>query len=311
MYDVIIVGGGPGGMSALLWCQRLGLKSILLERKTNLGGQLFKINNPVIDYLGIPATNGRDLHQHFVKHLSAMNGQYACGVEVQDFFLMQRRLLTNKGEYRARSIILALGSQDRKLCVPGEAEMITREEVYSASRDKQLFRGEAVAVIGGGDRALEGALLLADHGANVTLIHHSEHFRARGEYLHPASKHPMIRILSNSVVKEIIGSDRVTGVLVETGRLKQTIPVKAVFVRIGIEPSSETLNGQVEMYEDGYVQTNWSGETSITNVFAVGDLCTRPLFSCIAYSAAQGMVAAKTISQRIGTAAKSMLNDDV
>lgn len=301
MYDVIIVGGGPGGMSALLWCHRLGLDALLLEHDPNLGGQLFKINNPVIDYLGVPTENGKELQQQFVQHLDAMNCHYECGVDVQDFILRERRLFSNKGEYQARSIILALGSQERRLRIPGEAEMIARGEVYSASRDKQMFRGEAVAVVGGGDRAFEGALLLAEHGANVTLIHRSEHFRARQEYLLPAYQHPRIQILSNTVVREITGSDRVTGVLLDKDGLQQTIPAKAVFVRIGVEPGSESLKGQVNIDEAGYVQTDAFGETSLPDVFAVGDLCSQPLFSCIACSAAQGVIAAKTISQRIVT----------
>ncbi|WP_018130728.1 NAD(P)/FAD-dependent oxidoreductase [Effusibacillus pohliae] len=301
MYDVVIVGGGPGGMSALVWCHRLGLKAILLERDEQLGGQLLRVNNPIIDYLGLPAANGKELQQRFASHVNELGCPYRCGVEATGFYLQEKRILTNQGEYRGRALILGLGSHDRPLGVPGEAEMIARNEVYSASRDKERFRDKRVAVIGGGDRAAEGALLLAEHGAHVTLVHRSKRFRARKEFMALVRNHPRIRILTDSVVKQIVGGDRVAGIVVETEGTQQTIPVEAVFVRIGVEPNSRPLAGQIRTDADGYVLVDACSETSVRNVFAVGDLCTRPLFSSVAASVAQGMLAAKTISQRIET----------
>ncbi|GAX89886.1 NAD(P)/FAD-dependent oxidoreductase [Effusibacillus lacus] len=301
MYDVAIVGGGPGGLSALVWCHRLGLKTILLERNGELGGQLFRVNNPIIDYLGIPAANGRELQERFVAHVKGLDCPYECGIEVREFDLQGKVLRTNKGEYRAKALILALGSHDRKLGVPGEAEMIDRKEVYSASRDKHRFQGKNVAVVGGGDRAVEGALLLAEHGAKVMLIHRSGKFRARKEYVQPVLTHPGVQVLTHSLVKEIVGQEHVQGIVVETNGSLTTIPVEAVFVRIGVEPDSNGLRGQLKMDRDGYVTVDEFGETSVRNVFAVGDLRTRPLFSSVAGSVAQGMIAAKTISYRIET----------
>lgn len=299
MYDVVIVGGGPGGLSALVWCHRLGLKAILLERSHELGGQLFTVNNPIIDYLGIPAANGRELQERFVAHVKGLDCPFQCGVEVQEFDLQTKRLLTNVGEYRARSLILSLGSRDRRIGVPGESEMIARKEIYSASRDREKFQGKKVAVIGGGDRAIEGALLLAEHGAEVVLIHRSARFKARKEYLQPVLNHPRIRVMTDSVVKEIRGQDRMEAVKVDTQDASVLLPVEAVFVRIGVEPNSYPLHGQLDIDEDGYVRVDEFGETNVHNVFVVGDLCTRPLFSSVAGAVAQGMIAAKTISYRM------------
>jgi thioredoxin reductase (NADPH) len=299
MFDVVVVGGGPGGLSALVWCHRLGLRTILLERGDELGGQLFGVNNPIIDYLGIPAANGRELRERFVAHVKGLNCQYLCGTEVKEFHLQEKRLRTANGDYRAKAFILALGSRDRRIGIPGEAEMIARREVYSASRDKEKFQGKKVAVIGGGDRAMEGALLLAEHGAIVTLVHRSEQFRARKEFLEPVRSHPRIQFLTDTVVQEILGRDRVKGIVVVSKGVQRTLPVDAVFVRIGVEPNSYLLKGQVNTDPDGYVRVDKLGETSVPNVFAVGDLCTRPLFSSVAGSVAQGMMAAKTVSYRV------------
>lgn len=307
MYDVIIVGGGTGGISSLIWCHRLGLKTLLLERKGELGGSLFSVNNPIIDYPGLPATNGRELQERFLAHVKKLDCEYRCGVEVQEFDLKEKRLATNAGEFRSRVLILSLGARDKRLGVPGEAEMIERNEVYSASRDKEKFAGKKVAVIGGGDRAVEGALLLAEHGAHVSLIHRGDNFRARKQYLDPVRKHPRIDIMINSVVTEIAGKERVEGVWIAgthsagTERAPQFVPADAVFVRIGVEPNSHLLQGQLDLDDDGYVRVNEFGETSVRHVFAVGDLCTRPLFSSVAGSVAQGMTAAKTISFRFET----------
>lgn len=301
MYDVVVVGGGPGGISALVWCHRLGLKTVLLERGNELGGQLFRVNNPIIDYLGIPAANGRELQERFVAHVKGLGSPYRCGVDVRQFDLREKRLLTNRGEYRAKALILALGSSDRKIGVPGEAEMIARNEVYSASRDKERFAGKNVAVVGGGDRAVEGALLLAEHGANVTLLHRGERFRARREFIEPVLAHPRIRLLTRTVVREIRGSGRVEAIVAESVHGLKTIPVEAVLIRVGVVPNSVPLEGQVELDDGGYVRVDPYGETSVRNVFAVGDLCTRPVFSSVAGSVAQGMIAAKTISYRIET----------
>lgn len=312
MYDVIVVGGGPGGMASLIWSHRLGLKTLLLERGEELGGSLFTVNNPIIDYPGLPAANGQELQERFLAHVKGLDCEYRCGVEVREFDLQEKRLTTNVGEFRAQAFILSLGARDRRLDVPGEAEMIDRKEAYSASRDKDKFIAKQVAVIGGGDRAVEGALLLAEHGAHVTLIHRSDKFRARKQYMDPVRNHPRIRLLPRSVVTEIAGQEHVEGIWVAETQIDGTrnegtscpprfVPVDAVFVRIGVEPNSHLIRGQVDVDSDGYVQVDELGETSVRNVFAVGDLCTRPLYSSVAGSASQGMTAAKTISFRMET----------
>lgn len=305
MYDVVIVGGGPAGISSLIWCHRLGLKTVLLERNEKLGGSLFSVNNPIVDYPGVLAANGCELQEKLVNHVDYVGCHYECGVNVERFHLAEKQLTTTHGDFRARALILCLGAVDRKLGVPGEAAMIARKEVYSASRDKDKFAGKNVVVVGGGDRAVEGALLLAEHGAHVTLIHRNTNFRSRKQYIEPVRSHPRIQVLTNRVITDILGDNRVEAVSVETvdglKKDRMLVTAEAVFIRIGVEPNTRPLQGQLKTDADGYIRVNEAGETSMRNVFAVGDLRTRPLYSSVAGAVAQGMIVSKTISIRIGT----------
>ena len=301
MRDVIIAGGGPAGISALIWCSRLGLDAVLLERSGQLGGQLARVYNAIIDYPGLWAENGRELQEKLTQHVNQLGCSVQYDSEIERIQLADKRVITKHGEYQAKMLILCTGANDRRLGVPGEKEMIERGELYSVARDKSRFAGKQVAVIGGGDRAFEGALLLAEHGAAVTLVHRSKEFRARMEFVQLAKKHPQIQIITNTMVMRIHDNTRVQSIELysaEAGK-KWTLPAHAVFVRIGIQPANYLIREQVKTDEDGYIIVDDFGETSVSGVFAGGDLCTRPLFSSITSSVYQGMRAARSISYRI------------
>jgi thioredoxin reductase (NADPH) len=301
--DVVIIGGGPAGMTAAIWCKRLGLMHLLLEKGAALGGQLEGIQNPVIDYPGLPAANGQEIRRQFAEHLMELDCEHRLQAKVTAVDVQAQVVTVQAAEesrvrhLRYRGLILATGARERRLGVPGEQEMIERGEVYSASRDGERFAGRRVAVVGGGDRAFEGALLLAEQGAEVTLVHRSDRFRAREEFREPVLRHPQIRVWTHTTVTEVLGRERVTGVRVrDVAGVEREWPVDAVFVRIGVVPNSELLHGQVELDEEGYVRVDRRGMTSRENVFAAGDVCTRPLYSSIAAAVGQGMVAAKHLS---------------
>ena len=300
--DVLIIGGGPAGMTAAIWCKRLGLDHLLVEAGSVLGGQLPHIHNPVFDYPGFCAANGREVQEHFIQHLDELQCARTLRARVQSVDAANRvaTVETEQGTVERigwRGLILATGAADRQLGVPGEAEMIERGEVYSASRDRDRFTGKRVAVVGGGDRAFEGALLLAERGADVVLIHRSDRFRARQEFAGPVLAHPRIEKRTHAVVEEILGDGRVEGVRVrDRDGSVATIPVEAVFVRIGVAPHSELVKGQVITDSDGFVVIDTVGQTDCPGVFAVGDVCTRPLYSSIASAVGQGMIATKHLS---------------
>ncbi|ASS77242.1 hypothetical protein CIG75_15220 [Tumebacillus algifaecis] len=289
-------------MTAALWCKRLGLSHLLLEAREELGGQLSAIQNEVFDYPGVQAKSGAEVQALFAAHVEAMGCMVQRGVQVQKVDIAGRSLSVRDaagGEEQIsfRGLIAATGAGDRRLGVPGELEMIERGEVYSATRDRGRFAGKKVAIVGGGDRALEGALLLAEQGADVLLIHRSEHFRAREEFLHPVLAHPKIERLTNASVERIFGAGAVQGVDVRmAGDTVRRLAVDGLFVRIGVEPNSHLLRGQVETEMDGYIRTDATGQTSAAGIFAVGDVCTRPLYSSIASAVGQAMIAAKQVS---------------
>jgi thioredoxin reductase (NADPH) len=299
--DVAIVGGGPAGISAAIWCKRLGLDHLLFETEPILGGQLFAIHNPVIDYPGLRTANGREMQEVFAEHVQELDCVVQAAAEVisVDAAAKVLRVRTAEGaaEVVCRGLIVASGSSERRLQVPGEQEMIERGEVYSASRDRDRFAGRRVLLVGGGDRAFEGALLLAERGAEVVLVHRSDRFRAREELREPVLAHPNIEVLTNATLSHIYGDERVSGaeVRLQDGS-ERRLEVDAIFVRIGVQPNSHLLRGQVETDADGYVVTDEVGGTSVDGVFAIGDVCTRPLYSSIASAVGQGMAAAKHLS---------------
>ncbi|HEU4963817.1 MAG TPA: FAD-dependent oxidoreductase [Bacilli bacterium] len=319
--DVVIVGGGPAGISAAIWCKRLGLSHLLVEAELELGGQLFAIHNPVIDYPGVRAENGREVQALFAEHVCELECDVLRAAEVLKIDVLQKKIVVRHlgsrsipspvfadslGSYypstvdlHYKGLILATGSSERRLNVAGEREMIERGEVYSASRDSDRFAGKRVAVVGGGDRAFEGALLLAERGAEVFLIHRSDRFRAREEFVEPVLAHERIHLLPFATVEEVIGTESVSSIRVkklQDGGRVTSLDVTALFVRIGVEPNSHLVRGQVETDADGYLLTNEVGQTRVPGVFAVGDVCTRPLSSSIASAVGQGMMAAKHLS---------------
>jgi thioredoxin reductase (NADPH) len=305
MTDVVILGGGPAGLSAAIWCRRLGLNHLLLEQGAELGGQLHVIHNEIIDYPGLFAANGAEVKLVFEENARRVGCALETGVQVLEVDLAQRVLWmqtpVQRGtqettELHFRSLILATGSAQRKLQVPGEQEMLLRGEVYSAARDRSRLAGKKVAVVGGGDRAFEGALLLAESGADVTLIHRSQAYRARAEYRTPALQHPRIEVLSPAQVVRIHGEQHVTGVEVLHDGASRLLAAEAVLVRVGVEPNSQLVRGQAVCDADGFLKVDDVGQTSAEYLLAIGDVCTRPVYSSIAKAVGQGMTAAKHLS---------------
>jgi thioredoxin reductase (NADPH) len=300
--DVVIIGGGPAGISAALWCKRLGLNHVLLESRGSLGGQLSKIYNEIIDYPGLPGANGQELLAFFEKHIIHSKCAYQLNTSVSSINLEEKTMqvkesTSNRGKIQFKYVVIATGSSSRKLDIAGEKSMIERGEVYSASRDGEQFTGKSVAVVGGGDRAFEGALLLAEKGARVFLIHRSKHFRAREEYRQPALEHCNITLLTDTIVSEIYGNDIVRGIqLKEQNGTEKQLQVDGVFVRIGMQPNNTLLQGVIQTDAEGYIQVNEVGQTSHPFIFAIGDVCTKPFYSSIVSAAGQGMTASKQIS---------------
>lgn len=283
-------------MAAGIWCRRLGLSPLVLERGPEVGGQLLNLSNPIVDYPGFPMVTGRALRDHLLAHATAVGVHIRCGVEVQAVDIEARLISTTEGDLHYDKLIIATGARPRRLGVEGEAEMLARGECYSATRHAHLFCGQPVVVVGGGDGAAEAALRLAAAGALVTLVHRSTRFRARPNLLTRLRTDPRIRIWSEATVARILGDKRVEAVEVLCVSQRFVVPAAAVFIRIGVEPASHWLAGVVRLTPTGRVWTDCHGQTSQPGVWAIGDVASEPPHSSIVVAMAQGMMAAKHIA---------------
>jgi thioredoxin reductase (NADPH) len=296
-HDVIIIGGGPAGMSALIWCHSLGLRGVLLEQSPELGGQMLEMFHRVLDYPGLVAENGRELRDHFAVQLDLLQLDYRTGRKIEEVDLSRRRARCGGEWLQGRGVIIATGARKRRLGIPGEDRFEIRGVSFSATRDHSLYAGKKVSVIGGGDSAVQNSLLLAGICPSVTLIHRSDRYRARPDWLEQARENPRITIIDHAEAKAIEGRARVERLIVEdtrTGEIK-TIDTEGVFIRVGVAPNTEMLRGQVELDEAGFIKTDRRQQTSVEMVYAAGDVC-RPACLSVATAVGQGAISAKDIA---------------
>jgi len=297
-YDVAIIGGGPAGLSAAIYAGRFLLKTIVLAEE--VGGQL-NLTDWIDDYPGFRRVRASQLVRNFKMHAEMFNAEIVEMVRVERFYR------TESGEYRilgtrgldiyAKTIIMAVGSKRRKLGVPGEREFANKGVSYCSVCDAPLFDGkDAVAVVGGGDAAFEGAILLSGYVKKVYLIHRRDQFRAKPFFVEEAKSRPNIEFVLNSVVDEIKGDTSVRSVVVRnkiTGE-KREIPVDGIFIEIGFEPPKEWFQSLgLETDATGYIKVDEWMRTNLPGVFAAGDCTTMWLgFRQVITAAAMGAVAA-------------------
>ncbi|NGY90080.1 NAD(P)/FAD-dependent oxidoreductase [Bacillus megaterium] len=299
--DVLIIGGGPAGISAAVWCKRLGVECLLLEEQAQLGGQLFTIYNEIIDDPGIQAENGIEMQRKMVQHFIDMDCLYEANTKVISIDERSKTVKVKQQETEKEIgytyLILATGSSQRKLGVPGEQQMIDRGEVYSASADGERLEGKRVALIGGGDRAFEGAHLLASKAKEVYLIHRSTHFKAREQYVEKVLSDPDIKVITDTEVTAIHGKHHVTSIDLKSKNSEcENLSVDAVLIRLGVAPNVELIKEKVTTTQSGLIVINEVHQSSNPAIYAIGDACTTPLFSSISSSAGQGAIVAKHVS---------------
>jgi len=301
MHDILIIGAGPAGLSAARWCDDLGLDTLVLEQKEEVGGQLLSVHNPIDNYPGASVANGRELRDRFVEQTKDCDFDLWTQVEIADVDLRARRVVLRSGEeIQSIAIIIATGLRRRKLGIPGEDEFFGRGMIES-SADRQAFAGKDVCVIGGGDAAAENALLLAEVCPTVTLVHRGKKLRSRREFTEQLHTNHCITVFPESVVRRIIGDEQVEAVEIErAGAIKPfQMAVQGVIVRIGFEPNTESFRDQIDLDERGYVRVDARQETTVTNVFGIGDVAS-PLAPTISGAVGAGATAAKVIASRLG-----------
>lgn len=288
MYDVMIVGGGPAGLTAGLYAARAGLKAILMEQMF-VGGQA-STTDKLENYPGFPdGIGGPELMMQFEQQA------VSAGLEIRyepaeslELAGEVKKARTASGEVEAKTAILCMGAGRSLLGVPGEQELTGRGVSYCATCDGALYRNKRVAVVGGGDTAMEDALYLARVCEKVTLIHRRDQLRAVGRQADAVRSHEKIEILYNTRVEKVEKAEK--GLTLRLNG-ERTLDVDGVFVAIGTRPESALIAGQVETDPAGFVLAGEDTHTSLAGVFAAGDLRKKPLRQVIT-AASDGAVAA-------------------
>ena len=301
MHDVLIIGAGAAGLSAARWCDELGLDTLVLEGAEEVGGQLLSVHNRIENYLGVTAQNGRELRDVFVAQTESCDFDLWTNVEIDRVDLKAKRVTLKSGEeLQSIAIIIGTGLRRRRLGIPGETEFAGRGIMESGKRDRDQFAGKDVCVIGGGDAAAENALLLAEVCPTVTLVNRGRKMRARREFTEQLHTHHCITVFPESRVLRIIGNDAIEAVEIErAGAIKPfQMGVQGVLIRIGWEPNTDFIKGQLSFDEQGYVIVGSQQETSVANVFAIGDVAN-PIAPTIAGAVGAGATAAKVIASRL------------
>ena len=213
MHDVIIIGAGPAGLSTALWCDELGLDTLVLEQAEQIGGQLHRVYNPIQNYLGVKARNGEELLELFAQDVDAAEFDLWTQTSIASVDLRARRVSLASGEsLQSIAIVIATGVRPRELGVPGEKEFVGKGIIESGARDRELFAGKDVCIVGGGDAAVENALLLAEVCPTVTLVHRGKKLRARREFTERLQSIHCVTVFTESVLTRIIGNADVEAV---------------------------------------------------------------------------------------------------
>ena len=301
MHDVIIIGAGPAGLSTAFWCDELGLDTLVLEQADRIGGQLHRVYNPIENYLGVKARNGEEFLDSFAKDAESAEFDLWTQVAITSVDLKAKRIFLASGEtLQSIAIVIASGVNPRELGVPGEKEFVGEGIIQSGARDRQLFAGHDVCVVGGGDAAVENALLLAEVCPTVTLVHRAKKLRARREFTERLQAVHCITVFTESVVTRIIGDETVQAVEIQrkAGIKPFQLAVRGVLIRIGVEPNTQLFREQLETNEKGFIKVSSTQETSVPMVFAAGDV-SNPLAPTISSAAGAGATAAKVIAARL------------
>lgn len=273
-YQVVIIGGGPAGLTAGLYCARSRLNTLLIEKGV-IGGQITNAER-VENYPGFPkGISGIDLGQ-LVHEQAISYGLETLLAEVTKAAPNQRHNLvsTSEGDFVSESVIIASGSQYRKLGVPGEDKLVGRGVSYCATCDGPLFKGKAVAVIGGGNAAITEALYLSKFASSVKVVHRRSQLRAGKIFQERAIGEPKIEFIWDTVVTQIEGEGIVKQLMLKNTKNDKIskLELAGVFVAIGSEPNSAQWRGLLPLDEGGYIITNELMETKIPGIFAAGDV---------------------------------------
>ena len=276
VYDMLILGGGPGGYTAALYAARAGLSVKVLE-KLSAGGQM-AVTSQIDNYPGFPeGIDGFELGERMQQQAERFGAETEYA-EVTAVELNQdpKVIHTSEGDFWGKTVVIATGANPRKLGIEKEDALVGRGVAYCAACDGMAFRGKRVAVVGGGDSAVADALLLSRVAKEVTLIHRRDTLRATKIYHESLKNAENINLLMNSQVKALLADKRLTGILVQTPEGERELPVEGIFISVGRKPNTALFEGQLTL-ENGYIKAGEDTKTNIPGVYAVGDVRTKQL----------------------------------
>lgn len=297
IYDMLIVGGGPAGYTAALYAARAGLDVLVLE-KLSAGGQM-ALTDRIDNYPGFPQgidgfTLGEAMQESAHRFGAKTELAQVLSLELKD---TPKRLNTDQGPYWGRTVVYAAGAGPRALELPGEQALTGKGVHYCAACDGMRYRGKTVVVAGGGNSAVEDALMLANIAEKVLLVHRRDTLRADKIYRDALSKAKNVQLILENRVTALLGQDKLTGVVVtDAAGTERTIPCDGLFISIGRKPATALVQQQLALDESGYIQADESTRTSLPGVFAVGDVRTKALRQVVT-AVADGAMAAHAASE--------------
>lgn len=302
IYDMVIIGSGPAGLSAAIYAARAKLNAIILEQNFVSGGQV--VNTYEVDnYPGLPGMNGFDMGTSFREHAEKLGAQFIrekveevvpeaeedaeIRVAEDGSALELKKVVTDKNEYKTRTVVIATGARHSKLGIPGEEEFSGMGVSYCATCDGAFFKDKTTAVIGGGDVAVEDAIFLARICKKVYLVHRRDELRAAKILQERLFALDNVEIVWDHVAREIKGEGQVNTLVVENVKdgAQKELAVDGVFIAVGIKPNSELFQGIVKTDEKGYIIAGEDCRTSVDGIFAAGDIRTKMLRQIITAAA--------------------------
>lgn len=302
IYDVIVLGGGPAGITAAIYGKRAGLDILVIDESPKSGGQILTTYE-VDNYPGLPKIGGMEIGEKFREHADMLGAEFAVGrvssIEKEDEIFLLR---TRKEVFRTRTVIIATGAGHRALGAPGESEHMGMGVSYCATCDGAFYKDKVTAIVGGGNVALEDALFLARTSKRVYLIHRRDEFRGDKVLADQVRATENITLVLDSVVESINGQMKVESIDVKNVKTEEmlNIAVNGVFIAVGITPNTERIAGLPERNEQGYIVAGEDCETNIPGIFAAGDVRTKQLRQVIT-SASDGANAIFSVQRYLNT----------
>lgn len=298
IYDVVIVGGGPAGVSCALECHESALDVVVLEREERVGGQIPLIPSPIFNYVAGYFENGEAARKELEKVANLFLGERLlinCNVQSAD--LSQKEIVTNRGRFRGRTIFLATGYRLKQWDFP-IPQRFSEHVLYRSGIVREELKGKPIAIIGGGDSAVFTALDLAEHGCPVTVLARGEKFKARQDIVERMHEKESVSVFTGASVKSLEGDEKLERLIAQTPKGDIEVICEKVIAKLGYVPNTELFTGQLSSSQ-GHIEVDERQATSADGVFAGGDIVT-PGYDRVAFAAGSGMMAARSIRCYLG-----------